>query len=136
MSKTDKADNEIYVAGPKTTTSATNFDEVKALSDGVYVPAQIIGDMAGDAKDNVIFKFTGDAGSYTLKINNGTKDVYTETATVTGNGGHCFYITTKGTSGPNAGTGDYKSADFAAGTYSFSITNASGVVLSGTFTVA
>jgi len=133
----NKNGSELYVVGPKTTTSATIFDEVKALSDGVYVPAQKIGDMAGDAKDNVIFKFTGDAGSYTLKINNGTKDVYTETATVTGNGGHCFYITTKGTSGPNAGTGDYKNVDFVAGTYSFSITGAtSGVVLKGVFTIA
>lgn len=97
--------------------------------------------MAGEAKDNVIFKFTGDAGSYTLKINNGTKDVYTETATVTGNGGHCFYITTNPLTANVSGTLEETWASPAtkapAGTYSFSITGAtSGVVLKGVFTIA
>ena len=140
MSKTDKADNEIYVAGPKTTTSATTFDEVKALNDGVYVPTQIIGDMAGNAKDNVIFKFTAPANSeaYTLSIKNSAgKEVYKETSTLS-KGAHCFYITTKANnSAQNAGEGTYKASAFAAGTYSFSITGAtSGVVLNGAFTIA
>ena len=140
MSKTDKADNEIYVTGPKSTTSATTFDEVKALNDGVYVPTQIISDMAGNAKDNVIFKFTASANSeaYTLSIKNSAgKEVYKETSTLS-KGAHCFYITTKAsTSTPNAGNGDYQKKAFDGGTYSFSITGAtSGVVLNGAFTIA
>ena len=137
-----KNGSELYVAGPQTSTSATSLDAIKKLSDGVYVPTKKYAtDMAGEAKDNVIFKFTGDAGSYTLKINNGTKDVYTETATVTGNGGHCFYITTNPLTANVSGTLEETWASPAtkapAGTYSFSITGAtSGVVLKGVFTIA
>ena len=135
-----KNGNELYVVGPQTSTSATTFDEVKALNDGVYVPTQIIGDMAGNAKDNVIFKFTAPANSeaYTLSIKNSAgKEVYKETSTLS-KGAHCFYITTKAdNSAQNAGEGTYKASAFVAGTYSFSITGAtSDVVLKGAFTIA
>ena len=96
--------------------------------------------MAGNAKDNVIFKFTASANSedYTLSIKNSAgKEVYKETSTLS-KGAHCFYITTKAsTSTPNAGNGDYQEKAFDGGTYSFSITGAtSGVVLNGAFTIA
>ena len=71
-------------------------------------------------------------------INNKDTAVYTETATVSGNGGHFYYITTKASSSAqNAGEGTYKNAAFVKGDYTFSITDASSnVVLSGSFTIA
>ena len=121
----------------------TTTDALKGKTDGIYIPTDNkfvpSGDaLAGTPAENVIFKFTGDAGKYTLKINNKDTAVYTEEATVSGNGGHFYYITTKASeAAQNAGEGTYKKAAFAKGDYTFSITDdSSNVVLSGSFTIA
>ena len=131
------------VTASATLAANTTDAQLKNLADGMYIPTDNkfvpSGDaLAGAPAENVIFKFTGDAGKYTLKINNKDTAVYTEAATVSGNGGHFYYITTKASeSAQNAGDGTYKASKFAAGTYTFSITDASSnVVLSGSFTIA
>ena len=131
------------VTASATLAANTTTDALKGMTDGIYIPTDNkfvpSGDaLAGAPAENVIFKFTGDAGKYTLKINNKDTAVYTEEATVSGNGGHFYYITTKATdSAQNAGKGTYKNAAFAKGNYTFSITDASSnVVLSGSFTIA
>ena len=122
----------------------TTTDGLKGKTDGIYIPTDNkfvpSGDaLAGAPAENVIFKFTGDAGKYTLTVKDSENAaVYTEGATVSGNGGHFYYITTKASkSAQNAGEGTYKASKFAAGTYTFSITDASSnVVLSGSFIIA
>ncbi|MEE0256424.1 S-layer homology domain-containing protein, partial [Evtepia sp.] len=140
----NKNGNELYVAGPQTSTSATSLDAIKKLSDGVYVPTKKYAtDMAGEAKDNVIFKFTTTTTSenYTLSIKNPAgKEVYTEAHSLD-KGAHCFYITTNpltaNVSGTLKETWGASATKAPAGTYSFSITGAtSGVVLKGVFTIA
>ena len=140
----NKNGSELYVAGPQTSTSATSLDAIKKLSDGVYVPTQKYAtDMAGAAKDNVIFKFTTTTTSeeYTLSIKNPAgKEVYTESNSLD-KGAHCFYITTNpltaNVSGTLKETWGSSATKAPTGTYSFSITGAtSGVVLKGVFTIA
>ena len=122
----------------------TTTDALKGMTDGIYIPTDNkfvpSGDaLAGAPAENVIFKFTGDAGKYTLTVKDSKNAaVYTEEATVSGNGGHFYYITTKASeTAQNAGKGTYKNAAFVAGDYTFSITDASSnVVLSGSFTIA
>lgn len=114
---------------------------IKSLANGIYIPSgkNFASDVAGNAADNIIFKFTG-TGNFTLKIKNDAgAEVYSENSgNLTAEGGHYFYITTKASSSAqNAGTGTYKSTAFAKGNYTFSITDASSnVVLSGSFTIA
>ena len=129
------------VAAAVTLPAGTTADTIKTLANGIYIPSDkaFADDVAGNAADNIIFKFTGDAGKYTLKVKNSENvAVYTEEATVSGNSGHFYYITTKASeSAQNAGTGTYKNAAFAKGDYTFSITDASSnVVLKGAFTIA
>ena len=130
------------VTASATLDAGTTDAQLKNLADGMYIPSgkAFADDVAGNAADNIIFKFTG-KGTYTLKIQNSESkaEVYSETSSnLTSSGGHYFYITTKATdSAQNAGIGTYKKAAFAAGNYTFSITDASSnVVLSGSFTIA
>ncbi len=130
------------VTASATLDAGTTDAQLKNLADGMYIPSgkAFADDVAGNAADNIIFKFTG-KGTYTLKIQNSESkaEVYSETSSnLTSSGGHYFYITTKATdSAQNAGTGTYKKAAFVAGNYTFSITDASSnVVLSGSFTIA
>lgn len=145
----DGKNEEVQLTKNKNATTSTTLDAntttdaLKGMTDGIYIPTDNkfvpSGDaLAGAPAENVIFKFTGDAGKYTLKINNKDTAVYTEEATVSGNGGHFYYITTKASeTAQNAGKGTYKNAAFVAGDYTFSITDASSnVVLSGSFTIA
>ena len=98
-------------------------------------------DVSGEAKDNIIFKFTG-TGEFTLKIKNdaGT-EVYSENSgNLTAEGGHYFYITlnpvntNKGTESATWTGGNVTKAP--AGDYTFTITQDSTTVLAGSFTVA
>ena len=130
------------VTASATLAANTTDAQLKNLADGMYIPSgkAFADDVAGNAADNIIFKFTG-KGTYTLKIQNSKSkaEVYSENSgDLTSSGGHYFYITTKASeSAQNAGTGTYKSAAFAKGDYTFSITDASSnVVLSGSFTIA
>ena len=141
----DSKDKEVTLTKTVTTSAALAADAtdatIKSLADGIYIPSgkAFASDVAGEAADNIIFKFTG-KGTYTLKIQNSSKvEVYSETSgDLTVNGGHYFYITTKASeSAQNAGSGTYKKVAFAKGNYTFSITDASSnVVLSGSFTIA
>ena len=138
--------NSMTPATPSLASGATAA-EIKQQPDGVYVPttkdfAADASDVTGDAEDNRIFKFTADATSqeYTLIIKNAKGDtVYTEGgATFGDSAGHFFYICVNGasSSAPNAGTGTYKEASFAAGTYTYTISGATaGVVASGSFQI-
>ena len=132
--------NKDFINGDTLAADATDAT-IKSLADGIYIPSgkAFADDVAGDAADNIIFKFTG-KGTYTLKIKNdaGTEVYSEDSGNLTAEGGHYFYITTKATaSAQNAGTGTYKNAAFAADDYTFSITDASSnVVLSGSFTIA
>ena len=123
--------------------AGANNAAVKNLPDGAYVPADKSfvddqNDVAGNPEDNRIFKFNAPkAQNYTLTVKNSAgTNVYTETANNMTVGAHFFYITLKaGTaSSSNAGDGIYKSADFAAGTYTYEIKGTDGAtVLNGTF---
>ena len=135
-------DGTLTVGAPAAAPAGANDAAVKNLPDGTYVPADntFAADMAGNAADNRIFKFNAPtAQKYTLTVKNDSgATVYTETSSSSMTvGAHFFYITLAATAGSqNAGTGTYKAADFAAGTYSYTITGADGyMVLMGSFTV-
>ena len=138
-------DGTLTVGAPAAVAAGSNNAAVKNLPDGAYVPADKSfvdnqNDVAGNAADNRIFKFNAPTQQdYTLTVKNSTgTEVYTETGSNMTVGAHFFYITLKAaTAGSqNAGTGTYKAADFAAGTYSYTIIGADGYVrLVGNFTV-
>ena len=132
------------VAASAALAANTNDAQLKNLADGMYIPTDNKfvpsgNALAGTPAENVIFKFTGDAGKYTLTVKDSKNAaVYTEEATVSGDGGHFYYITTKASkTAQNAGNGTYRDDAFVKGDYTFSITDASSnVVLSGSFTIA
>ena len=129
-----------------------NTTELADVDDGVYTPAVVAGDAFNDAgtpADVRVFKYsTKKAGDYTLKIYNaaGTK-VFEETfagvTDTTTAALHYFYINVAvgNDMGANAtySGGWSKGAALAAGTYTFTIENATntdvGVVLQGYFNV-
>ena len=144
----DSKDKEVTLT--KTVTTSATLDagttdaQLKALADGVYIPtdtafAPTAGGVSGQAKDNIIFKFTG-TGDFTLKIKNdaGT-EVYSENSgNLTAEGGHYFYITlnlVKNNKGTESATWE-NTTQAPAGDYTFTITQNSSTVLAGSFTVA
>ena len=134
------------VAASAALAAGTTDAQLKNLADGVYLPtaatfAPPAGGVSGEAKDNIIFKFTG-TGDFTLKIKNSKNvEVYSENSgNLTAEGGHYFYITlnpvntNKGTESATW-TGD-NVTKAPAGDYTFTITQNSSTVLAGSFTVA
>ena len=134
------------VTASATLAANTTDAQLKNLADGVYIPtdttfAPTTGGVSGEAKDNIIFKFTG-TGDFTLKIKNSKNvEVYSENSgNLTAEGGHYFYITlnpvnnNKGTESATW-TGD-NVTKAPAGDYTFTITQNSSTVLAGSFTVA
>ena len=134
------------VAASAALAAGTTDAQLKNLADGVYIPtdatfAPTAGGVSGEAKDNIIFKFTG-TGDFTLKIKNSKNvEVYSENSgNLTAEGGHYFYITlnpvntNKGTESATW-TGD-NVTKAPAGDYTFTITQNSSTVLAGSFTVA
>ena len=117
--------------------------DVKALPDGAYVPtdSDFAADVAGNAADNRIFKFTGvstDATTYTLTIKNSAgTTVYTETANFSDTNGHFFYITLNPVQNNKGTESDTWSTQTAApaGTYTYEVTANSAVILDGAFMV-
>lgn len=107
------------------------------LTDTTFAPTA--GGVSGEAKDNIIFKFTG-TGEFTLKIKNdaGT-EVYSENSgNLTAEGGHYFYITlnpVKNNKGTESATWE-NATQAPAGDYTFTITQNNSTVLAGSFTVA
>ena len=128
-----------------TLSPSMNNATVKDLDDGVYIPADKSfvtnpGDVAGEAKDNLIFKFTTSDSTKTYKLTitgSDGQEKYSEEFASPADGGHFFYVTTKaGTvSSQNAGDGTYKTQDFAAGVHTYTITVDSTVVSSGNFVI-
>ena len=143
----------LYIIRPRanvqTTTADLTVAEIKAGADGMYHPGGVseITDAGTNAEKILIFKYTADVvQNYTLTIKyvtkaDGTADtdtVYTETLPNATVGGHIFYIQTDDNSG-NVGNNydDWADGTPDAGTYSYKITGANGVVyLEGTFTIA
>ena len=129
-----------------TLAAGTTDAGLKGLDNGVYIPtdttfAPTAGGVSGQAKDNIIFKFTG-TGEFTLKIKNdaGT-EVYSENSgNLTAEGGHYFYITlnpVKNNKGTESATWTGDNVTKApAGDYTFTITQNNSTVLAGSFTVA
>lgn len=124
-------------------------DDVKALADGAYVPADATfatsnsQSIAGSPADNRIFKFTANATAnqkYTLSVKNSAgTEVYTETSgtTFAANTPHYFFITLDPVES-NEGTLDntvWTTGAAAAGTYTYEIKGDTdgAVVLSGAF---
>lgn len=133
---------------PTATTLATGTTDaqLKGLDNGVYIPtdttfAPTTGGVSGQAKDNIIFKFTG-TGEFTLKIKNdaGTEVYSEDSGNLTAKGGHYFYITlnpVKNNKGTESATWTGDNVTKApAGDYTFTITQGSTTVLAGSFTVA
>ena len=132
---------------PTATTLAagTTDAHLKALDNGVYIPtdttfAPTTGGVSGEAKDNIIFKFTG-TGDFTLKIKNSKNvEVYSEdSGNLTAEGGHYFYITLNPVNtnkGTEKGTWASPVTEAPAGDYTFTITQSNTTVLTGSFTVA
>ena len=90
--------------------------------------------MAGDAADNVIIKFTTKTAntSTTLEIKDGNTAIYTET--ISGGfavGGHFFYLNKFDTS---VSSGRLTTAMTAGSVYTYTITEGSDVIASGSFT--
>ena len=134
------------VTASATLAANTTDAQLKNLADGVYIPtdttfAPTVGGVSGEAKDNIIFKFTG-TGDFTLKIKNSKNvEVYSEdSGNLTAEGGHYFYITlnpVKNNKGTESATWTGDNVTKApAGDYTFTITQNSSTVLAGSFTVA
>ena len=111
--------------------------QIKALADGVYNPANttFATDVAGDASDNVIIKFTTKTANTSTVLtikNSANTTVYTET--ISGGlavGGHYFYLNKFDTS---VSSGRLTTAMVAGQTYSYTITEGADTIASGYFT--
>ena len=130
--------NVVNKMSTKTTLAAeTNDAQIKALADGVYNPADttFATDVAGNASDNVIIKFTTKTAntSTVLTIKNSANDtVYTET--IPGGlavGSHYFYLNKFNTS---VSSGRLTTAMVPGQTYSYTITEGADTIASGYFT--
>ena len=130
--------NVVNKMSTKTTLAAeTTDDQIKALADGVYNPAgtAFATDVAGDAKDNVIIKFTTKTANTSTVLtikNSANTTVYTET--ISGGlavGGHYFYLNKFDTT---VSSGRLTTAMVAGQTYSYTITEGAATIASGYFT--
>ena len=147
----DGKNEEVQLTKNKNATTSTTLPagttdaKLKALADGVYIPtdtmfAPTADGVSGEAKDNIIFKFTG-TGDFTLKIKNSKNvEVYSEdSGNLTAEGGHYFYITLNPVNtnkGTEKGTWASPVTEAPAGDYTFTITQSNTTVLTGSFTVA
>ena len=130
--------NVVNKMSTKTTLAAKTTDaQIKDLDDGVYNPAgtAFATDVAGDAKDNVIIKFTTKTANTSTVLtikNSANTTVYTET--ISGGlavGGHYFYLNKFDTS---VSSGRLTTAMVAGQTYSYTITEGAATIASGYFT--
>ena len=130
--------NVVNKMSTKTTLAAeTTDDQIKALADGVYNPAgtAFATDVAGDAKDNVIIKFTTKTANTSTVLtikNSANTTVYTET--ISGGlavGGHYFYLNKFDTT---VSSGRLTTAMVPGQTYSYTITEGADTIASGYFT--
>ena len=134
------------ISGDVTATQVVNSGELKTMANGAYVlsekPTDIAGDLGGEAKDNLFFKFitSKDSENVALKIvdNTGSKTMYYESASFDKAGGHFFYVQVIGSGINNASKGYPMTAKaLDTGSYTWSVvSSATGETLaSGSFSI-
>lgn len=116
-------DVDIMATTPMSVPANASAANIKALADGVYAPTDT--SFANDAGNNpsiiTIFKFTADAGKYTLTVKQGTNVKGTGEITFSGDGGHFFYA---------------NNSDWGTGDFTYTITDGSGNTIdSGSFSL-
>ena len=134
------------ISGDVTATQVVNSGELKTMANGAYVlsekPTDIAGDLGGEAKDNLFFKFitSKDSENVALKIvdNTGSKTMYYESASFDKAGGHFFYVQVIGSGINNASKGypmTAKALDTGSYTWSVVSSTTGETLASGSFSI-
>ncbi len=135
-----ESSGECNVVNKMNTKITLTDPQIKALADGVYSPAgtAFAPDVAGDARDNVIIKFTTKtANTATVLTIKDSADVIVYNETIPGGsdglavGSHYFYLNKFD---PSVSSGRLTTAMVPGQTYSYTITEGAATIASGYFT--
>ena len=135
-----ESSGECNVVNKMNTKTTLTDAQIKALADGVYNPADttFAPDVAGDARDNVIIKFTTKtANTATVLTIKDSADVIVYKETILGGsnglavGSHYFYLNKFD---PSVSSGRLTNAMVPGQTYSYTITEGADTIASGYFT--